>query len=398
MVHLQNLGLCSKWMYIFCEDDERWKRITIRHHKGDFLFKGSWKRTCLMAHDKDPTLRAPPVIRVTGFHSPYLYELYYRSNVSLEHFRSVPKESVDRRFNLSVDEFTRDYLVPNKPVVISGALREWRASSEWTFDKLCSKYGHVRFKTDEVDHESHKFKMRFDDYVQYMRQQHDEDPIYMFDPCFHERAPDMQLDYAVPRFFPEDLFSVLGKGRPDYMWLVIGPGRSGSAFHVDPYKTSAWNAVLQGRKRWLLYPPDVDPPGVPVEDDSDDGVDYDAPEPIKYMLEEYPKALATKPPMEIIMEPGDLIYVPSGWWHMVLNTEDCIAVTQNFCGTPNFDWVFNDMKLPSNRKIFKKFRTKLAPVRPDLARQHNFADFHFDRERMQRTTNGSSSSSSSSSD
>lgn len=33
----------------------------------------------------------------------------------------------------------------------------------------------------------------------------------------------------------------------------------------------------------------VDPPGVPVDDDSDDGIDYDAPEPIKYYVEEYPR-------------------------------------------------------------------------------------------------------------
>ena len=54
---------------------------------------------------------------------------------------------------------------------------------------------------------------------------------------------------------------MLGDDRPDFMWLVIGPERSGSPFHLDPYKTSAWNAVLEGRKRWWLYPPDVEPPG-----------------------------------------------------------------------------------------------------------------------------------------
>ena len=87
----------------------------------------------------------------------------------------------------------------------------------------------------------------------------------------------MLRDYGVPRIFPEDFFAVLGddrfdryellvifrmtlpklinknqtskqNDRPDFMWLVIGPERSGSPFHIDPYKTSAWNAVLEGRK------------------------------------------------------------------------------------------------------------------------------------------------------
>lgn len=30
----------------------------------------------------------------------------------------------------------------------------------------------------------------------------------------------------------------------------------------DPNATSAWNAVITGAKKWIMYPPDTMPPGV----------------------------------------------------------------------------------------------------------------------------------------
>jgi len=38
-------------------------------------------------------------------------------------------------------------------------------------------------------------------------------------------------------------------------WLIVGPARSGSSFHVDPNCTSAWNAVVRGSKKWIMFPP-----------------------------------------------------------------------------------------------------------------------------------------------
>jgi hypothetical protein len=66
---------------------------------------------------------------------------------------------------------------------------------------------------------------------------------------------------------PCELTKLGGAGdRPDYRWLIMGPARSGSSFHKDPNSTSAWNACIRGRKKWVLLPPHVTPPGVHPSD------------------------------------------------------------------------------------------------------------------------------------
>lgn len=73
----------------------------------------------------------------------------------------------------------------------------------------------------------------------------------------------------------DDLLSLLGEDRrPDHRWLIAGPARSGSSFHVDPNCTSAWNATISGRKKWIMFPPGETPPGVHP---SEDGLDLAAP-------------------------------------------------------------------------------------------------------------------------
>jgi len=58
--------------------------------------------------------------------------------------------SVDRREGLSRWRFVRDYLWPNRPVVVTSALNDWVGLTKWNIAFFKSKLGHepVRLQYD----------------------------------------------------------------------------------------------------------------------------------------------------------------------------------------------------------------------------------------------------------
>src|ERR1700720_3773189 len=55
---------------------------------------------------------------------------------------------IERRNNLSYEDFKRDYLFPHKPVVLIGATNKWPAMTKWTPDYFKNKYGAMKLTID----------------------------------------------------------------------------------------------------------------------------------------------------------------------------------------------------------------------------------------------------------
>ena len=362
------LNLVSRVLYAFATHDKLWREMCFRRHGGDFVFKRCWRYTAFLparlelGDDEYPT----QLSAVPGFHSELFNRRWYIGHCDVSQF-DIDFSHIEKLAGLSVADFEERYLSVGRPVVLTDATKHWTAL-QWTPEKLIELYGNCRFRLNWGVYRAELGRVKrvyitMRDFWHYVRQQHDVEPGYIFDGAFwrKDRVPGMVDEFDRTPYFREDLFSVLGENRPDFRWFLCGPAGSGSPFHTDPHATSAWNGLLHGRKRWALYPPTMVPPGVTVS--SDDG--YQALKPIRWYVEVYPHLKAHERPIELIQKPGEIIFVPAGWWHMVLNVTDTIAVTQNWIDRFNFHVAWTDIQA-GDMALRQAFHDRLIYVRPEL--------------------------------
>ncbi|KAK0545509.1 hypothetical protein OC845_005077 [Tilletia horrida] len=188
----------------------------------------------------------------------------------------------------------------------------------------------------------------------------DESPFYLFDASFPATDKTASASWRIPQLLATgpsgsstevDLFALFGPHqRPDYRWLIAGPERSGSGWHLDPNGTSAWNTVLSGSKLWLMLPPGTPPPGVYV---SQDEGEVTSPASLAEWVSLFAKATyevhgtgkgGDGQLLVGVCHAGETCYVPSGWWHAVLNLEECVALTQNFVSPVELPYVLHFLK------------------------------------------------------
>ena len=375
---LARLVACSRALYVFGHHADLWRNLALAEcggGKASVAFERSWKDTCArLVAARGGRAAAPPAphvpLRVAGIFSDALFRPWCCCACDVQP-RWLAPNNVPRRAALSVADFVAEYEAPNRPVIITDVVTQWPAFKLWDREYLAAACGGALFRATSLGASSAAaFTMA--DYHSYAAQVTEEAPLYLFERAFAALAPQLAKDYEQPKYFrpsssssssssseggggsgggigsgsgaeqhPSDLFSLLGEeARPDHKWLIAGPAKSGSVFHIDPNQTNAWNACIRGRKRWLLYPPGCPPPGVLA---SADGADVTLPlslgEWFLAFFRIHEKQRSAEPasvrPLECVVGPGEMLFVPHGWWHCVFNLDDSIALTQNYVSASN---------------------------------------------------------------
>jgi ATP-binding cassette subfamily B protein len=209
---------------------------------------------------------------------------------------------------------------PAEPSLLKGATQHWQAHRRWTWDFITSRADDLLVLTDAQGETAGEARLA--DYMKALRA--GEKPLallYASGWRFFEGHPDMLDDFSEPvqaqpdmlQRIPQHLFKPL-------LWIFIGPEGSGTDLHYDVLDTHAWLAVIRGRKRIALHPPVLL------------AADYD-----RHRAQAL-TVLRERRDQEcwryVELEPGDLLLIPAGWWHEVVNEGLTLGLTRNFA-TPD---------------------------------------------------------------
>lgn len=240
--------------------------------------------------------------------------------------------AIRRVAGLDAREFHRDHYAANRPVIVTDVVSRWPAMNKWDLAYLRERFGgetvtyqYGRSAEDHrdsfVDHTVQGPLSEFIDLVENAPE--GMSPPYLI---AHDRILDRPsfkplLEDVV---FDERYFDGADTHGRVFFWL--GPEGAATPMHRD--LGNVYMAQIMGRKLIRMVPAKemhlvYNESGYHSEADFDD-----------LALDDFP-LLRDAHVMEFVLEPGDLLFIPVGWWHFVKSLDTTITVTGNNFAFPN---------------------------------------------------------------
>ncbi|MEM7151693.1 MAG: cupin-like domain-containing protein [Myxococcota bacterium] len=230
---------------------------------------------------------------------------------------SIPIPRVDAP---SPEVFVRDYVRRSRPVVIRGAIDDWPALERWTPQGLVEAFPGRSLPSIPVRDGNAVFDPNTGidyapvDLANYVRDVEAGTAGRYVVFRVHEHLPELMNDIRTPRYLER------ARWRRSRFWFA--PRDVGGVLHRDlPHNLYA---QVQGRKRWMLvsrreftrvypYPPWS---GVP----NYCRASVEAPD-----RDRFPR-LQGVTVHDTTLAPGELLYIPSLWWHQARSVDTSISI------------------------------------------------------------------------
>jgi histone arginine demethylase JMJD6 len=260
------------------------------------------------------------------------------------------KIDIERRVDLSYAEFAEKYQYANKPVIVTDALRQWKALERWTPEFFKREFSDLAFSIGDdskgsarckADNGSTQYTMA--SFIDRVLESTDDNPApYFRNRVLYEMFPSLRQDieplpeYFQPNWLPDryllrNVGNVLNRGAA--IEIYIG-GRGGKfpMLHYDGAAAHAFLMQIYGRKQFILYSPDQEPLLYPSPEKGNLSLINSVDKPD---LEKFP-LFAKAVPTSFVLEPGELLFIPSRWWHTTKILTPCISISVNTVNQSNW--------------------------------------------------------------
>lgn len=218
---------------------------------------------------------------------------------------------IDRVTDISPEEFREKYLIPRRPVIITGLSQHWPAYRKWTWDFLQQLVGHIKVGVynniragANVIVNGNDGEMLFGEYLDMIRQGPVELRIFLFN--VFKYAPHIVEDFTFPGHLAKGFLK-------RYPMLFVGGSGSIAHMHYDIDLSHIFHTQFLGRKRVLILENGQSPLiyKMPATVESAASfVDWDQ----GLNTQDFP-ALEYANAWHTILEHGETLFMPTGYWH-----------------------------------------------------------------------------------
>ncbi|XP_072453998.1 bifunctional peptidase and arginyl-hydroxylase JMJD5 isoform X2 [Notamacropus eugenii] len=211
----------------------------------------------------------------------------------------------------SLEFFRKNYLVPQKPVILEGIANHWPCMKKWSVDYIQEIAGcrtvPVEVGSKYTDEEWSQSLMTVNEFISKYIMNKD-DIGYLAQHQLFDQIPELKQDICIPDY------CCLGNGEEEDITINawFGPAGTISPLHQDPQQN--FLAQVLGRKYIQLYSPEESESLYPHETQllhNTSQVDVENPNLIKFP--KFTKASY----QSCILNPGQILFIPVKYWHYV---------------------------------------------------------------------------------
>jgi hypothetical protein len=241
-------------------------------------------------------------------------------------------QTIEKRAYVSREEFIQRYCIGNRPVVLTGLAADWPALQQWSPQFLKERFGGVGVeiqanRNSDPDYERNKFNHRsritMGELVDKVTSAGASNDFYLTANNEALRQPELAPLLNDIGSLP-DICDRSRLVNESSIWF--GPAGTVTPLHHDT--VMLFHTQVVGRKRWRFISP-LETPNLYNFTGVFSQIDLD-----KVDVARFPDFANVKV-LEVVVEEGETMFLPLGWWHQVTSLDVCISFSFSNLDFPN---------------------------------------------------------------